>query len=126
MNTGEIWFVRVKNADDAVVSRVEIKYINGNVVGFGDAYYDLRLLDFVTRDYEEEERRAQEKFMEQMRAHDDDAFKKEMLGSFEIKEGDTTRIISSSVHESDLVASSTPTKLSWGERFKIWWITHLP
>ena len=64
MNPGEIWFVRDKSNIDAKVERVEIMYINGNVVGFGDAYYDIRLLDFVARDYEEEERKAQETFME--------------------------------------------------------------
>ncbi len=63
MTPGEIWFVRDKSNIDAKVERVEIMYINGNVVGFGDAYYDIRLLDFVARDYEEEERKAQEKFM---------------------------------------------------------------
>ena len=64
MNPGEIWFVRDKSNIDAEVERVEIMYLNGNVVGFGNAYYDLRLLDFVARDYEEEERKAQETFME--------------------------------------------------------------
>ena len=70
MNTGEIWFVRDKSNIDAKVERVEIMYVNGNVVGFGDAYYDLRLLDFVARDYEEEERKAQETFMETLAKHE--------------------------------------------------------
>ena len=70
MNTGEIWFVRSKNDDDPKVERVEIVYINGNVVGFGEAYYDIRLLDFVGRDYEEEERLAQEKFMDALSKHE--------------------------------------------------------
>ena len=78
---GQIWFVRSKNDDDPEVELVEIVYLNGNVVGFGDAYYDLRLLDFVARDYEEEEQRAQEKFMEKIRSHDEYELTDDMLGS---------------------------------------------
>ncbi len=70
MNTGEIWFVRDKSNIDAKVERVEIMYVNGNVVGVRGAYYDLRLLDFVARDYEEEERRAQETFMDTLSKHE--------------------------------------------------------
>ena len=70
MNPGEIWFVRRINSASPKVKRVEIMYINGNVVGFGDAYYDLRLLDFVARDYEEEERKAQETFMDTLSKHE--------------------------------------------------------
>ena len=70
MTPGEIWFVRDKSNTDPEVELVEILYLNGNVVGFGEAYYDLRLLDFVARDYEEEERRAQEKFMETLDKHE--------------------------------------------------------
>ena len=54
MNTGELWFVRSKNKHSPEVELVEIVYLNGNVVGFGEAYYDLRLLDFVGRNYEQE------------------------------------------------------------------------
>ena len=70
MNTGELWFVRSKNDDDPEVELVEIMYLNGNVVGFGNAYYDLRLFDFVGRDYDEEERLAQEKFMDALSKHE--------------------------------------------------------
>jgi len=104
MNTGEIWFVRDKSNIDAKVERVEIMYVNGNVVGVRGAYYDLRLLDFVARDYEEEERLAQEKFM--------DAYMPEPEPFY--------------VHEDIEQVESTHTKPSWWTRLKIWWITHLP
>ena len=102
MNPGEIWFVRDKSNIDAKVERVEIVYLNGSVVGFGDAYYDLRLLDFVGRDYEEEERLAQEKFM--------DAYLPEPEPFY--------------AHEDIEQVESIPTKLSWWTRVKIWWITY--
>ena len=102
MNPGEIWFVRDKSNIDAKVERVEIMYINGNVVGFGDAYYDLRLLDFVARDYEEEERKAQETFMETYLPEPEPLY----------------------VHEDIEQVESTPTKLSCWERFKLWYITY--
>ena len=102
MNTGELWFVRSKNDDNPEVERVEIVYINGNVVGFGEAYYDIRLLDFVGRDYEEEERLAQEKFM--------DAYLPEPEPFY--------------AHEDIEQVESIPTKLSWWTRVKIWWITY--
>ena len=70
MNPGEIWFVRDKNRTSPEVELVEIVYLNGNVVGFGEAYYDMRLIDFVARDYEEEERKAQETFMETLDKHE--------------------------------------------------------
>ena len=111
MNTGEIWFVRSKNDDDPEVELVEIMYLNGSVVGFGDAYYDLRLLDFVARDYEQEEKQAQERFLEQIRVHDDTPFKENMLGSFD------------GVPEE--VVPPNPTKPSWWTRLKIWWITRV-
>ncbi len=104
MNPGEIWFVRDKSNIDAKVERVEILYLNGNVVGFGDAYYDLRLLDFVARDYEEEERLAQEKFMETYLPEPEPSY----------------------VFEDVEQVESTPTKLSWWDRLSIWWITHAP
>ncbi len=97
MNTGEIWFVRSKNDDDPKVERVEIVYINGNVAGFGEAYYDIRLLDFVARDYEEEERRAQEKFM--------DAYMPEPEPFY--------------AHEDIEQVERNPTKPSWLARFKL-------
>ena len=118
MNTGELWFVRSKNDDDPEVELVEILYLNGNVVGFGDAYYDVRLLDFVGRDYEQEEKRAQERFLEQIRVHDDTAFKENMLGSFD----DVPEQVESI--PADLF-SRIPTKASWWDRLKIWWITHV-
>ena len=97
MTPGEIWFVRDKSNTDPEVELVEILYLNGNVVGFGEAYYDLRLLDFVARDYEEEERRAQEKFME---------------------------IYMPEPEEPEQVVPNPP-KLSWWTRFKVWWITRV-
>ena len=107
---GQIWFVKDANCTDPLLTRVEITSVNGNVVGFGDAYYDLRLLDFVGRDYEQEEKRAQERFLDQIRVHDDTAFKENMLGSFD------------GVPEE--VVPPNPTKPSWWTRLKIWWITH--
>ena len=97
MNPGEIWFVRRINSASPKVKRVEIMYINGNVVGFGDAYYDLRLLDFVTRDYEEEERKAQETFMETYLPEPEPPY----------------------VHEDIEQVESTTTKPSWRARFKL-------
>ena len=102
MNTGELWFVRSKNDDDPEVELVEIVYLNGNVVGFGEAYYDLRLLDFVGRDYEQEEKRAQERFLEAYLPEPEPFY----------------------VHEDVEQVESTPTKPSWWTRLKIWWITH--
>ena len=98
MNPGEIWFVRDKSNIDAKVELVEIVYLNGNVVGFGEAYYDLRLLDFVGRDYEREEQREQERFLESLTP---------------VKE--ETEEVFEQVPE-------TPTKLSWWDRLKIWWV----
>ena len=103
MNTGELWVVRSKNDDDPEVELVEIVYLNGNVVGFGDAYYDLRLLDFVGRDYEQEEKRAQEKFLETYLPEPEPPY----------------------VFEDVEQVESTPTKPSWWTRLKIWWITHV-
>ena len=103
MNTGEIWFVRDKSNIDAKVERVEIMYVNGNVVGVRGAYYDLRLLDFVARDYEREEQLAQEKFMEIYMPEPEPLY----------------------VHEDIEQVESTPTKPSWWTRLKIWWITRV-
>ena len=97
MNPGEIWFVRSKNRTSPEVERVEIMYLNGNVVGFGNAYYDLRLLDFVGRDYDEEERLAQEKFMETY-----------------LPEPEPLQ-----VHEDIEQVERSPTKLSWWSRLSI-------
>lgn len=104
MNPGEIWFVRSKNRTSPEVERVEIMYLNGNVVGFGDAYYDLRLLDFVGRDYEQEEQRAQEKFLETYLPEPEPSY----------------------VFEDVEQVESTHTKPSWWTRLKLWWIIHLP
>ena len=103
MNTGELWFVRSKSDDDPEVELVEIVYLNGNVVGFGDAYYDVRLLDFVGRDYEQEEKRAQEKFLETYLPEPEPSY----------------------VFEDVEQVESTPTKPSWWTRLKIWWITRV-
>ena len=100
MNTGELWFVRSKNDDDPEVELVEIMYLNGNVVGFGDECYDLRLLDFVGRDYEQEEQRAQEKFLETYLPEPEPPY----------------------VFEDVEQVESTPTKPSWWDRLKIWWV----
>ena len=100
---GQIWFVRSKNDDDPEVELVEIMYLNGNVVGFGEAYYDMRLIDFVGRDYEEEERRAQEKFMEIYMPEPEPPY----------------------IHEDIEQVESIPTKPSWWTRVKIWWITRV-
>ena len=134
MNTGEIWFVRDKSNIDAKVERVEIMYVNGNVVGFGDAYYDLRLLDFVARDYEEEERKAQETFMETLDKHE---YHEKNEGTVTSPCGDgvvypdpkqtyvpaidfwpDSKICSINEPYSYQV-ESTHTKLSWLERFKL-------
>jgi len=103
MNPGEIWFVRDKSNIDAKVELVEIVYLNGNVVGFGDECYDLRLLDFVARDYEREEQLAQEKFMEIYMPEPEPFY----------------------VHEDIEQVESTHTKPSWWTRLKIWWITRV-
>ena len=102
MNPGEIWFVRSKNRTSPEVERVEIMYLNGNVVGFGNAYYDMRLLDFVGRDYEEEERLAQEKFLETYLPEPEPPY----------------------VFEDVEQVESTPTKMSWWARIKLRWIAH--
>ena len=124
MNTGELWFVRSKNDDDPEVELVEIMYLNGNVVGFGDAYYDLRLLDFVARDYEEEERLAQEKFMEKIRSHDEYELTDDMLGS-----PDEPTAFADVPEEVESIPADLfdriPTKPSWWTRLKIWWITRV-
>lgn len=104
INIGEIWFVRSKNRTSPEVDLVEIVYLNGNVVGFGEAYYDMRLIDFVGRDYEEEERRAQEKFMETYLPEPEPPY----------------------IHEDIEQVPETPTKPSWWTRLKLWWIIHLP
>ena len=96
---GQIWFVKDANCTDPLLTRVEITSVNGNVVGFSDAYYDLRLLDFVGRDYEQEEKRAQERFLE--------IYLPEPLEPVELYDD-----------------TPNQTKLSWWERLKIWWITH--
>ena len=139
INPGEIWFVRDKSNIDAKVERVEIMYINGNVVGFGDAYYDIRLLDFVARDYEQEEQRAQEKFLETLDKHE----------YHEQEEGTATSPCGDGVVYPDpkqtytpaidfgpdskicninepysYQMTATPTKLSWWTRLKLWWIAH--
>ena len=95
---GQIWFVKDANCTDPLLTRVEITSVNGNVVGFGEAYYDLRLLDFVGRDYEREEQREQERFLESLTP---------------VKE--ETEEVFEQVPE-------TPTKLSWWDRLKIWWV----
>ena len=141
MNPGEIWFVRDKSNIDAKVERVEIMYINGNVVGFGDAYYDLRLLDFVARDYEEEERKAQETFMETLDKHE---YHEQEEGTVTSPCGDgvvypdpkqiytpaidfgpDSKICSINEPYSYQV-TATHTKPSWWSQIKIWWITHAP
>ena len=116
MNTGELWFVKNSDSTDPLVTRAEITYLKGNVIGlsynnYAPDYYDLRLLDFVGRDYEQEEKRAQERFLEQIRVHDDTPFKENMLGSFD------------GVPEE--VVPPNPTKPSWWTRLKIWWITRV-
>jgi hypothetical protein len=75
MTPGEIWFVKNSDSTDPLVTRAEITYLKGNVIGLSynshaPDYYDLRLLDFVARDYEEEERRAQETFMDTLSKHE--------------------------------------------------------
>ncbi|MHB1266626.1 MAG: hypothetical protein ACYCY2_03360 [Acidithiobacillus ferriphilus] len=141
MNTGELWFVRSKNKHSPEVELVEIVYLNGNVVGFGDAYYDLRLLDFVARDYEEEERLAQEKFMDALSKHEHHGKEEDTVTSPcgdgvvypdpkqtytpAIDFGPDSKICSINEPYSYQVAS-TPTKLSWWTRLKVWWISHAP
>lgn len=131
LEPGQIWFVRSISSDSPEVDLVEIEYLNGNVVGFGEAYYDLRLLDFVGRDYESEEQREQERFLEQMRAHDDVAFKEQMLGSFEertttaIHDAETELAVTPNDHISYVNledVQGNPIKLSWWTRLKLWWI----
>ena len=99
---GQIWFVKDANCTDPLLTRVEITSVNGNVVGFGDAYYDVRLLDFVGRDYEQEEKRAQERFLETYLPEPEPPY----------------------VFEDVEQVESTPTKPSWWTRLKIWWIAH--
>ena len=97
---GQICFVKDANCTDPLLTSVEITSVNGNVVGFSDAYYDLRLLDFVGRDYEREEQREQERFLESLTP---------------VKE--ETEEVFEQVPE-------TPTKLSWWARIKLWWVSH--
>ena len=134
MNPGEIWFVRRINSASPKVKRVEIMYINGNVVGFGDAYYDIRLLDFVARDYEEEEKQAQERFMDALSRHE---YHEQEEGTATSPCGDgvvypdpkqtyTPAIdfgpdskICSINEPYSYQMTATPTKPSWLERFKL-------
>ena len=140
MNPGEIWFVRSKNRTSPEVERVEIMYLNGNVVGFGDAYYDLRLLDFVGRDYEEEERLAQEKFMDALSKHEHHGKNEGTVTSpcgdgvvyTDPKQTYTPAIdfgpdskICSINEPYSYQMTATPTKLSWWTRLKVWWITRV-
>ena len=134
MNTGELWFVRSKNDDDPEVELVEIMYLNGNVVGFGEAYYDIRLMDFVARDYEEEERLAQEKFMDALSKHEHHGKEEDTVTSPcgdgvvypdpkqtyipAIDFGQESKICSINEPYSYQV-TATPTKPSWLERFKL-------
>jgi hypothetical protein len=140
MNTGELWFVRSKNDDDPEVELVEIMYLNGNVVGFGDAYYDLRLLDFVGRDYEQEEKREQERFMETLDKHE---YHEKNEGTVTSPCGDgvvypdpkQTYVPAIDFGPDSKICSinepysyqmtATPTKLSWWTRLKVWWITRV-
>ena len=138
MTPGELWFVRSKNDDDPEVELVEIVYLNGNVVGFGEAYYDLRLLDFVGRDYEREEQREQERFLEQMRVHDDMQFKEAPLVYVGARIYDDSKVDENPEEKPIMVYPReepkgneeqdipSHTKLSWWTRLKIWWITHAP
>lgn len=143
MNVGEIWYVRNKANHSPTVDLVEILYLNGNVVGFGDECYDIRLLDFVERDYEEEERRAQEKFMDALSKHERHGQEEGTLTTScedgvvypdtkqtympAVDFGPDAKICSIntpySYSEPEQV-ESTPTKLSWWTRLKVWWITH--
>ena len=109
MTPGEIWFVKNSDSTDPLVTRAEITYLKGNVIGLSynshaPDYYDLRLLDFVARDYEEEERKAQEKFLETYLPEPEPSY----------------------VFEDVEQVESTHTKLSWWTQVKIWWITHAP
>ena len=140
MNTGELWFVRSKNKHSPEVELVEIVYLNGNVVGFGEAYYDLRLLDFVGRNYEQEEKRAQERFMETLDKHE---YHEKNEGTVTSPCGDgvvypdpkqtyTPAIdfgpdskICSINEPYSYQMTATPTKLSWWTRLKVWWITRV-
>ena len=104
---GQIWFIKDKDLTDPELHQAEITSVNGNVVGLSwndnaPTYYDVRLLDFVGRDYEQEEKRAQERFLETYMPEPEPLY----------------------VHEDIEQVESTPTKPSWWTRLKIWWITH--
>ena len=147
MTPGEIWFVKNSDSTDPLVSRAEITYLKGNVIGLSynnhaPDYYDLRLLDFVARDYEEEERKAQETFMASFDpvmyegevpnmmdhlpefadfiAHSDN----KQTYTPAIDFGPDSKICSINEPYSYQV-TATNTKLSWWTRFKIWWITRV-
>lgn len=70
MQPGEIWFVRLKSTDNPELVQAEVLWHDSNVVEFtssdGRRYCDARLLEFVGRDYQGEEKRAQEEFMTKM------------------------------------------------------------
>ena len=127
LTPGQFWYMRDKSNDSAEVFYGEIIKVCGDAVvvyvvpesgwNEGPVSYDARLLDFVGRDYEQEEKRAQERFLDQIRVHDDTAFKENMLGSF-ADEGEEVESISADLF------SRIPTKPSWWTRLKIWWITH--
>ena len=67
MQPGEMWFVRLKDTTDPELVQVEVRWHEGNVVEFvssdGRRYCDVRLLEFVGRNYQGEEKRAQEVFL---------------------------------------------------------------
>ena len=67
MQPGEMWFVRLKDTTDPELMQVEVRWHEGNVIEFitsdGLRYCDVRLLEFVGRDYQGEERQAQKVFL---------------------------------------------------------------
>ena len=144
MTPGEIWFVKNSDSTDPLVTRAEITYLKGNVIGlsynnYAPDYYDLRLLDFVARDYEQEEKQAQERFMDALSRHE---YHEQEEGTATSPCGDgvvypdpkqtyTPAIdfgpdskICSINEPYSYQMTATPTKLSWWTRLKLWWIAH--
>ena len=112
LTPGQFWYMRDKSNDSAEVFYGEIIKVCGDAVvvyvvpesgwNEGPVSYDARLLDFVGRDYEQEEKRAQEKFLETYLPEPEPSY----------------------VFEDIEQVESIPTKPSWWTRLKIWWITH--
>lgn len=128
ITTGQFWYMRDKSHDTAEVFYGEITKVCGDAVivyiipdsgwNEGQVSYDARLLDFVGRDYEREEQKAQAVFLEQLAVHDKQAFDEPTYTHDDMED-----CLYRSMQPVPEVARNPP-KLSWWTRLKMWWISH--